>query len=391
MYPENFDGRAGEVIKTETEKHGTYYTFIPKRLPVELDMNDFSVLLEEAARQLGRLNGMTRLLPNPYLLTKPYTQKEAIMSSRIEGTQTSFEEVLIAEAGGEAGAREGQGRKMTDLLEVRNLVRAIDEGVDSIRTRGIDMQMLLRLHMVLMEGVRGSEKGVGRVRSVPNWIGPSGTKIQDAKYVPPPPGEVEGLLANLLEYFNAEDGTPKLVKIAMAHYQFEAIHPFEDGNGRIGRLLVILYLIKSGLLETQMLYLSEYFERNRTLYYDLLFKASQKGAYGEWVSFFLSGIIEQSRKVMEKATQLLEFSDAMKSRMKDVRSRHVMDVFDSLLSNPYVTITGIAKREGISYPSAKLAVEKLVGLGALSASSLKDATGRGKIFASEPILKILND
>lgn len=389
MHSDNFNGKAGKVISAETKKDGIYLTFIPIPLPVLPDMNNLSERLERAARELGKLNGMMKLLPNPYLLTKPYTQKEAVMSSMIEGTLTSFEDVLIADAGGAINkdSNPRQVRKEYDMLEVKNLVAAIEDGVESIKTNDIDLSVLLRLHRILMNEVRGSDKHPGSLRSVQNWIGASGTKVQDAKYVPPPPEYVAELLANLLNYVHSEDGTPKLVKIAIAHYQFEAVHPFEDGNGRIGRAMIILYMIKAGLLDMPMLYLSEYFEKNRTLYYDLLFKVSQKGAYDEWILFFLNGVVEQSVKVAEKAAMLLQYSTDAKTRMTKERSSHVLKVFESLLSNPFVTITGIAKKENISYPAAKHIVDKLVQYNVLSAVG---SNVRGKVYASQDILKILN-
>jgi Fic family protein len=389
MHSDNFNGNAGTVVHASTEKHGTYNAFMPKPLPVELDVNDLSELLERAAKELGKLNGMIKLLPNPYLLTKPYTQKEAVMSSMIEGTLTSFEDVLIAEAGGSID-KEGNPRTVRrgdDIIEVRNLIAAIEEGVESIKTSEIDLPLLLRLHRILMTNVRGNDKHMGSLRSVQNWIGAPGTKVQDAKYVPPPPEYVSEQLDNMLNYMRAKDKMPKLIRIAIAHYQFEAIHPFEDGNGRIGRAMVILYLIKEGLLDMPMLYLSEYFEKNRTLYYDLLFKVSQKGAYDEWTSFFLNGVVEQSIKVAEKAGSLLRYSTETKKRMNNERSTHLVNVFESLLSNPFVTITGISDKEGISYPAAKHIVEKLIKYGILS---LVGKNTRGKVYASQDILDILN-
>jgi Fic family protein len=395
MDASSFNGKSGKVVLAETKKHGKYSTFLPNALPVKIDLNNLAGLVEQATLQLGKLNGMARSIPNPYLFTRLYTKKEALMSSRIEGTQSSLEEVLMAEAEelNKSYFRDGYwagGRpvRASDLLEVRNLIKASEEGVESIRTEKITLPLLLRLHRILLKGVRGGERNPGALRSVPNWLGPAGTRIQDSIYVPPPPESVRELLTNLLDYLNGTDNLPKLVRIAIAHYQFEAIHPFEDGNGRIGRLMVILYMLEAKLLDLELLYLSEYFERNRSKYYDLLLKVSQQGTYGEWVSFFLNGIIEQTNSVIEKVSALLEFSDKTRKRLEKERSPYVLLTFESLLSNPYVTIPTVAKMNKISYPAAKRVVSRLIAIGVLKKLDYKNA--RGKIFGSRQIIEIID-
>ncbi|WP_287418153.1 Fic/DOC family N-terminal domain-containing protein, partial [Oceanithermus sp.] len=256
------------------------WAFAPDPLPPKLEWTSELVrALAEAERALGELAGLGRTLPNPYLFTQPFLRREAVLSSRIEGTQASLADLYAFEA---QPALFALPEQRNDVLEVRNYVRALEHGLARLRELPLCLRLLREMHAILLEGARGQNRAPGEFRRVQNWIGGSGS-IEDAVYVPPPPGEILSALDALEKYLNGESPYPALVDVALVHYQFEAIHPFLDGNGRIGRLLITLMLIERGLLHEPLLYLSAYFERQREHYYRLLLEVSQKGAWEAWV------------------------------------------------------------------------------------------------------------
>ncbi|HEV2118437.1 MAG TPA: Fic family protein, partial [Terriglobales bacterium] len=263
---------------------GNYSAFVPAPLPPDLDWTPKLIAaLSDADRLVGRLAGEGGRLPNPHILIRPFVRREAVLSSKIEGTQATLGELLAAEAGAAVE------RSPQDLHEVGNYVVALEHGVSRLKKLPLCVRLTRELHEKLMTGVRGHHATPGRFRTVQNWIGTPGSTIATASYIPPPPGEVEPCLA-AWEKFLQQSKLPPLVTIALAHYQFEAIHPFLDGNGRVGRLLITLFLIERKILPTPLLYLSAFFEASRRDYYDGLRGVSERGAWNDWLEYFLLGV-----------------------------------------------------------------------------------------------------
>ncbi len=352
-----------------------YYSFIPPGLPVRFEKDDeFIDLLARASQKLGELNGLGRALDETLgnvtrRLIIPYLRNEAVLSSRIEGTLSTLQEVMENEIGIAPLDEDSRG----SMREVMNYVIAQDAGMDMIRHgREINVTFVKRLHALLLKGVRGEKAVPGELRALQNYISQPGQRIDSATFVPPPPEMVERLLASLFAYMDSSR-EPVLVKLGMMHYQFEAIHPFLDGNGRIGRLLMILYLIRQHALEVPLLYMSEYFERNRMEYYSLLLEVSRNSAYPQWMKFFLNGVITQADAIIRKTNMLLAYHDGLVKKIKEgSSSAKAYELFLMLFSNPITVIPRAADRLGLSYPAAKNAVEDLVRLGVLKQE------GRGK-------------
>jgi Fic family protein len=382
MDPQQFGKRAGEVANS---KNRAYYTFTPRQLPVEIKVdNEIFRLLEEATLRIGNLNGVGNRLPNPYLLINPFIKKEAVESSRIEGTESSLSDVLLFEAKEKEDTLKGA---RGDLREVVNFVKATEEGIKRVkRGDGLTLQLLLDLHRMLMEGVRGGDRGSGDTRKVQNWIGRPGSTIVEARYVPPEPEKIQPLLDNLFGFLENNKDLPDLVKIGIAHYQFEAIHPFRDGNGRMGRLLIMLFILRRGILDLPLLYISEYFERYRGTYYDLLLLVSQKGDYEAWLKFFLKATSIQANDASEKAGALLAFIEDNSKAVEDAGGPSGMKIFRNLLSNPYTTVSKAAMATGVAYPTAERAISKLVQVGILKSNNDQK---RNRVFVCDRIIKII--
>lgn len=268
MKPEDFENSsAGRCVKTTTG----YWAFIPHPLPPVLGYDTSLIrLLSEAHRLLGELSGTGRLLANPYLLIAPYVRREAVSSSRIEGTQASLNDLFFFEAS------ESEKPKVPDVREVKNYVRAMEYGIDRLKELPISIRLIGEIHRVLMEDVRGEHATPGEIRRSQNWVGPPGCSLQDATYVPPPVEEMKNALSDWEKYLHSDPDAPPLIQCALMHYQFEAIHPFLDGNGRVGRLLITFFLWEKGLLTQPLLYLSAFFDRFRDEYYSRLLAVSQK-------------------------------------------------------------------------------------------------------------------
>src|SRR5437764_6784489 len=267
----------GRLVPTE----GRQYAFEPSPAPRSIRLSvDTVYLLDGASRAVSTLAGVGETLPNPHLLIQPFVRREAVLSSRIEGTQASISDVFRFEA---TGSSQGAG----DVVEVFNYVAALELGLELLDALPICTRLTNRVHGRLLQGVRGQETRPGELRDTQVWIGAPGTPIEQARFVPPPPGSVPDLLADLERFGNEDVIIPPLVHCAMAHYQFEAIHPYVDGNGRVGRLLITLFLRTRGILPTPLLYLSAYFERNRQEYYDRLRAVSTAGDWETWIRFFL--------------------------------------------------------------------------------------------------------
>lgn len=338
-------------------------TFVPEFLPPELNYAPTIDLITTAHMRLGVLEGIGQLLPNPDLLIMPYLTQEAVLSSRIEGTEASNLDVFRFKA---EERDDSDGRKR--VQEVANYVNASRSCLEMIADgRGVDLELLMHAHEILLEGVRGNEAEPGKIRTMQNWIGYANCSIEDASYVPPAVHQLDDLLANLMQFVkDPYQKIPVLVRCALAHYQFESIHPFEDGNGRVGRLLILLILASSGTLSRPLLYLSAYFERNRTEYYTLLRRVSQNSDWSEWVGFFLRGVIQCSDDAIRVTYKFLDLREKYEQNLKESRaSRNALILATYLFSNPVVTIPMAAKYLKTGYPPAKKAVMYLVSAGIL--------------------------
>ena len=338
-------------------------------------------MLAEATAAVSELAGVARNLPNPHLLINPFLRREALLSSQIEGTQTSLSALFYFEASDSEDASD------PDVEEVINYVHALEQGLASLPDRQISLSLMRELHYTLLQGVRGHNKSPGQFRNSQVWIAPPGTPIGKARYVPPSPLQMMDALRGLENYIQRPSPLPALIRIALVHYQFEAIHPFEDGNGRIGRLLITMMLCKENLLPRPLLYLSAYFERNRRQYTDCLLAVSQQCAWIEWISFFLQGVLEQAHDGVRRVDRLLELRKQYEARFPSLRASTLpFRLLDELFLSPVLSATRVAAKLHITPKSAIQNIEKLVAAGIL-----QETTGRqrNRLYAASEIIHIL--
>lgn len=377
MNPADFRAsEAGRVIRTR----GGYHAFIPAPLPPKLSYDEDLVLaLSRADAALSELSGLGRHLPNPHLLIAPYVRREAVLSSRIEGTATNLAELLLEEVATGATPRDPD-----DLQEVRNYVTALEYGVTRLRTLPLSLRLVRELHARLMKGVRGEHATPGEFRRSQNWVGAPGSTLETAAYVPPPVEHLMEALGAWERFLHERNRVPDLVQCALMHEQFEAIHPFLDGNGRVGRLLIVLYLIERGRLSQPLLYLSAYIEQHRREYYDSLQAVRTEGAWRGWLGFFLSGVEQTAREAVAQAGKLMDLRERWRKRL--VASPKAMELVDALLVNPYMTVARAERLLKVSNPTARQIVSKLEKLRLLS-----EITGRawGRLYLARPILRII--
>jgi len=376
--------RAGRTVLV-TDDAGDYRAFVPDPLPPRLAYDPrLLTLLSDADRALGELNGLGRTLPNPDLLIGPFVRREAVLSSKIEGTRATVTDLYALEAGQSAATR----RSSPDVQEVANYVDALRFGVDSLRTLPVNLALVRGLHERLLADVRGGEATPGAFRTVQNWIGPPGTLLTDAGYVPPPPAELPRLLSELEAYVHeVAPDDPPLVRLALIHAQFEMVHPFLDGNGRIGRLLVTLLLVHWELLALPMLYLSAFFERERPDYYLRLRAVSDAGDWEGWVAFFLRGVHAESLDAAARARQLQNLQRDWRSRFTGARgSALTVRLVEALFETPVLTIPRAQSILEVTYPSAKAHIDKLVDAGILAPFG-EQAYGRA--YAAREVLRII--
>ncbi|MCL5883118.1 MAG: Fic family protein [Actinobacteria bacterium] len=387
MDPERYKKSTGRLIKTGRGK-AAYWAFIPEPLPPALFLNARMVRnLSRADHALGELAGLGRALPNPHLLIGPFMRKEAALSSRIEGTESSVTDIYAYEAGQLAFPETKPPE--ADVREVLNYVRAMEYGLERRKKLPISLRFLRELHERLMDGVRGGHATPGEFRRSQNWIGSPGCSLNEATYVPPPVDEMKTALAELEKYLHEENTFPPLVRLAFIHYQFEVIHPFLDGNGRIGRLLTSLLLVHWNLLPLPLLYLSAFFERNRSDYYSLLLGVSEKGGWEDWINFFLTGVEVQSMDAIERAKALNDLQADWRQRLAKARASALLPrLADSLFQAPVITVPHAQKVLDVTYRSAKLNIKKLE-----EADILKEvgSAARNKIFVAFEILEIVQD
>lgn len=382
MNKEEFEGAYGEINLREDDKWGTYFAFIPKPLPPTINFDQkLALAISKAERTVGKLSGVGLQLLNANLLIMPYLRKEALSSSRIEGTRISLSDLLLSEA-------KGAEEQMPDALEVANYIRAVNFALEKIKDEPIDLELIKEIHRILMQGVRGKDKSPGQYRQIQNWIGPPNCKVQEANFVPPGPKEIIPLMEGMINYLNQDDGMPLLLKCALMHYQFETIHPFSDGNGRIGRALITLYLCKKKIIIKPLLYISGYFEAHKREYSSLLLKTNKDGKFEEWIFFFLEALMIQSEDALQRAIKIQELREEYRKKtQRQSQSNNLLKLIDELFKNPYVRITTIETLLGVTYPTAKRLVETLVTLNILKPN---DSSQRNKIYFAHEIFDIIN-
>jgi len=319
-------------------------------------------LLSEADRALGRLDGSVQTLPHPDLFVYMYVRKEAVLSSQIEGTQSSLQDLLAEEA---QVAPDGRPR---DVEEVVNYVRAMNHGLARLGELPVSVRLIREIHEKLLTGVRGSRLTPGELRRTQNWIGPGGCTLAEATFVPPPPDEVPRALGDLETFLHAADDLPLLVQIGLAHAQFETIHPFLDGNGRVGRLLITFLLCEKGALHKPVLYLSHYFKKHRQVYYELLQAVRDRGAFEEWLAFFLRGVTEVSVEAADTARRILELREAHRREITERFGRAAGNghrVLERLYEQPIVSVSNLMSLLGTTFAGANQIVQRLVEIGVL--------------------------
>jgi cell filamentation protein, protein adenylyltransferase len=366
-----------------------YSAFIPAPLPPRPRIRvgtALQALVSEADRGLGRLDGSIQTLPHPDLFVLMYVRKEAVLSSQIEGTQSSLQDLLAAEA----KILAPRGRP-ADVDEVVNYVRAMNRGLARLDEHPVSIRLIREIHALLLEGVRGSHLTPGELRRSQNWIGPAGCTLAEATFVPPPPGEVPSALGELERFLHVPDQMPLLLKIGLAHAQFETIHPFLDGNGRIGRLLVTFLLCERGVLSKPVLYLSHYFKRHRSAYYERLQAVRDNGDWEGWLAFFLRGVAEVSSQATDTARRILALREQHRSRITDGFGRaagHGHRVLESLYKRPIVAVEDVRELTGTTYPAANQLVQRFV-----EQKILREITGqaRHRRFRYDPYIKLFTD
>lgn len=361
---------------------GGYAAFIPDPLPPVLTWSATLMrTLSDADRLIGRLAGEGAQLPNPHVLIRPFLRREAVLSSRIEGTQATLGELLAAEAGAVVD------RSPEDLREVANYVVALEHGVKRLKSLPLSLRLVRELHARLMRGVRGGQATPGEFRRTQNWIGPPGCTLMNAMYVPPPPDALMTCLADWEQALRRAE-FPPLVQAALIHSQFEAIHPFLDGNGRVGRLLITLLLIERGVLPTPLLYLSAFFEATRREYYDRLLGVTQRSEWERWLEYFLNGVARQSEDAVGRSQRINGLLAQWRRSIAGASSRNTLAMLDLVAENPFVTAKGAAKRLKVAFTTAQRAIDKLQQVDVL----VQTTEGRrDRVYCARELLDILEE
>jgi len=367
---------AGRVIQTLQG----YAAFVPAPLPPKLFYDEILVVtLSRADAALSELSGLGRQLPSPHLLIAPYVRREAVLSSRIEGTRASLSDVLLDEI------QSSTPKEDADVREVRNYVTALEYGIKRLQELPLSLRLVRELHERLMKGVRGEYATPGEFRRSQNWIGPPGSTPSTAPYVPPPPDEMMKVLREWELFLQERGKIPDLVHCALMHEQFEAIHPFLDGNGRVGRLLIILFLIERERLSQPLLYLSAYIEAHRQEYYDLLQRVRTHGHWSSWLHYFLTGVAEIARDAVVRAGELMDLRERFRKKLSD--KSKALALLDALFVNPYITVAKAAETLGVSNPTARQTVEILEEKGMLEEVS---ARKWNRLYLARPIMSIID-
>ena len=375
------NNRAG-YYKQNLSGEMAYKSFVPNPLPpvppIELS-EDIVGLLVKANSQLAVLESIAARIPNVELFISMYVRKESLMSSQIEGTQATLEDIL------DPMLDTNTNRNVADVV---NYIKATEFAIARLQTLPLCNRLIKETHAVLMEGVRGQEKNPGEFRCSQNWIGGQGSTLKNARYIPLSPDDMQNAMSDLEKYINADDDLDALIRAALIHYQFETIHPFLDGNGRVGRLLITLFLMDKGILTTPALYISYFLKKNRVEYYDRMTEVRTKGNYEQWIIFFLQAIMESAGDAASAIDELISLHDANTSVISKLgrASKNTMLVFDYLESNPIIDIGKTAEALSITFNTASSAVRRLVDAGILVQTG---GGGRNRTFAYEAYLDIL--
>jgi Fic family protein len=377
MDPHLFQSEAaGRVVRTPEG----YDAFVPAPLPPELHYGkDLVLALSRADAALSELSIAGEQLPNPALLIAPYLRQEAVLSSRIEGTRTTLSELLMDEV-----AAAPPQRDPADLREVRNYVDALEYGLARLSDLPLSLRFVRELHDRLMRGVRGAHVTPGEFRRSQNWIGPPGSTLTTATYVPPPVDEMTKALGDWELFLHDRTSLPDLVQCALMHEQFEAIHPFIDGNGRVGRLLITLFLTERGRLTQPLLYLSAYIEAHRSEYYDALLRVRTHGDWQSWLLFFLTGVRETAVRAASQARELVRIREEY--RLKVAGRPKALALVDEVLRAPYMTVAEAQRLLKVTNPTARAAVQTLVTVGLLE--EVGDRKWR-RLYVARPVLDAL--
>lgn len=346
------NNRAGQLKKMQSD----YQCFVPHNLKdIKLNIDsEINALVNKAYLLLGRLDGMAITLPDIDLFVSMYVQKEAVISSQIEGTQASLVDVLQKDKGKE---------KIKDTEEIVNYIKATHYAFKRLNKMPLCMRLIRETHAVLLSNVREEEKMPGEFRRSQNWIGHAGSTLKDASFIPPAPEEMDICLGDLERYIHEDSTISNLIKIALIHYQFETIHPFLDGNGRMGRLLIILYLREQGLIEYPVLYLSYFFKKNRNRYYELLNNIRIKGEFEEWIKFFIDGICEISEDAITSIQKIVELKNTDMKKIRELSGSNISNlllIYDYLLQHPFLEAEDIKNLVGVSKPTANKLLENLM-------------------------------
>jgi cell filamentation protein, protein adenylyltransferase len=374
--------RAGTFLD-QPEGHAA---FIPKPLPpdppLELDPPLLG-MLEAAVGELGRLDGIAKIVPDPDFFVSMYVRREAVLSSQIEGTQSTLEDLLELEL--ESERRD----PLSDAFEIVNYVRAMNFGLARIETLPLSLRLVREIHRELLRDGRGSKATPGEFRRLQNWIGPDGASLRQATFVPPPVPEMKRALHDFETYLHADSGYPTLIDVGLAHAQFETIHPFLDGNGRVGRLLNIFLLVHRGILHKPLLYLSHFFKLHRTEYYDRLMAVRLAGDWEGWIRFFLNGVAQTAREATETAERLFELREAHRTLILERNfGQNGLLLLSSLFQRPLININFAAGALGATFPTASRLVTAFEELGLL-----REITGRkrSRLFRYDPYLDLFDD
>ena len=374
--------RAGSFI-TNLSGEMAYKSFRPAPLPPapDIELNeDLVAKLIDANRNIAVLEGLASRIPNMNLFISMYVRKEALLSSQIEGTQCTLDDIL------DPRREENTNQNVSDVV---NYIRATEYAIKRLGSLPLCNRLIKETHAVLMEGVRGQERNPGEFRYSQNWIGGQGSTIKNARYIPPNPEDMQTAMSDLEKYINSESNTDPLIQASLIHYQFETIHPFLDGNGRVGRLLITLFLMEKGVLSTPALYISYYLKMNRIEYYDRMTEVRRTGDYEQWVAFFLQAFAESATDAIQTIDKLTALHDKSMSMLNDVSSRqrpNLLKVFAYLEANPIIDIQKTATALTLSYNTVAKAVALLQEKGILKQT---DKAGKAKIYSYDEYLTIL--
>ena len=371
--------RSGEYINNLSGE-AMYKSFRPAPLPPVIDMdNEMVSLLTSATKALATLDTLSSYIPNMNLFVSMYVRKEALLSSQIEGTQATLEDVL------DPLVEKNANQNVADVV---NYIKATEFALERMNLLPLCNRLIKEVHEVLMSGVRGQEKNPGEFRTSQNWIGAAGSSLKNARYIPPNPEDMINAMSDLEKYINSDDSLDLLIQAALLHYQFETIHPFLDGNGRVGRLLITLFLMEKKVLNSPALYISYYLKKNRIEYYDRMSEVRNKDNYEQWIKFFLNAIKESADESVETIKKLSELHDANIKKIDAMgrASKNARAVFDYLEQNPIIDIGKTAEELNLAFSTVSLAVNRLVDAGILIQTN---NANRNRVFAYEEYLAIL--